>query len=113
MVSLSLIKFKLFTVLSMVCMGLFSRFVLGFPVLLPQNDPNFSGRFDSPQFPDSGSRSSLRFLPASRLNQKRKGSYKNGKMLEEEMTLFQPNLYESHFDFIGEIIHQEKHSVSY
>jgi hypothetical protein len=103
MISLSIIKIKLLAILSMVFMGLFSRFVLGFPMLLPQSHPIFSGRLETHQFPDSGNRTSLRFLPASRSCQKRKKSHKNGKMLEEEITLFQPNSYDSNFDFMGEV----------
>jgi len=106
MFSVSLVRVKLLTILSMVCMGLFSRFVLGFPFIFPIFTPTFNNIPENYKFPDSGSRTSLRFLPASRYTQKRRRALKDGRTLEEELTLFQPEYDDSQFDFIGEVVEQ-------
>ena len=107
MFSLSILKIKLLTVLSMVFMGLFSRIVLGFPVLIPTSTPAFRALLERYQFPDGGSRTSLRFLPTLRCIQKRRRILKNGRSIEEEVTLFQAEPDNSQFDFIGEVVEQE------
>lgn len=107
MFSFPLLKIKLLTVLSMVFMGLFSKLVLGFPVLLPSSTPVFHGNPERNPFPDGGSRTSLRFLPTLRCIQKRRRILKNGQKIEEEITLFQAEPDNSQFDFIGEVIQDE------
>ena len=89
-------------------MGLFSKFVLGFPLLLSGSSPFFHIRADGHHFPDSGGRTSLRLLLSPRCTQKRRHKRKDGKMHEEESTLFQSEYELFSFDFIGEII--ESHS---
>lgn len=85
-------------------MGLFSRLVLGFPILLPSSIPVFHGNPARNPFPDGGNRTSLRFLPTLRCIQKRRRILKDGRKIEEEITLFQAEPDNSHFDFIGEVI---------
>jgi len=106
MFSVSLIKVKLLTILSMVFMGLFSRFVLGFPMLLPIAVPIFHTIPENHRFPDSGSRTSLRFMPASRCTQRRRHALKNGQTIEEELSFLQDRYDISSFDFGGEVIEQ-------
>ena len=106
MFSVSLIKVKLLTILSMVFMGLFSRFVLGFPMLLPISVPIFHATPDNHRFPDSGSRPSLRFMPASRYTQKRRRALKNGQAVEEELITLHDEYGNINFDFVGDVIEQ-------
>ena len=106
MVSVSLLKIKFLTLLSMVFMGLFSRLVLGLPLLLQTSSTTFHNIPQTHQFPDSGNRTSLRFMPASRYILKRRRVLKNGGILEEELCILQSACDESHFDFIGEVIEQ-------
>jgi len=107
MFSFPLLKIKLLTVLSMVFMGLFSRLVLGFPILLPSSIAVFHGKPERNLFLDGGSRTSLRFLPTLRCIQRRRRILKDGKKIEEEITLFQAEPDNSQFDFIGEVIEEE------
>lgn len=106
MFSASLIKVKLLTILSMVFMGLFSRFVLGFPMLLPISVPIFHTSPENHQFPDGGGRTSLRFMPAPRHTQKRRRNLKNGQIVEEELTFLEERCDDTCFDFVGEVIEQ-------
>ena len=97
----------------MVFMGLFSRLVLGFPLLFPNSFPSFQACPDTHRFPDSGSRTSLRFLPAPRYIQKRRHKYKVGKILEDEISLFQPTYEDFTFDFVGEIIENGRNDFDF
>ncbi len=106
MFSLYLIKIKLLTLLSMVFMGLFSRLVLGFPMLLPISMPLFHTPPDNHQFPDGGSRPSLRFMPVSRYPQRRRRTLKDGRVVEEELTFLQDRCDDTNFEFVGEVIDQ-------
>ena len=106
MVSVSLIKVKLLTILSMVFMGLFSRLVLGFPMLLPVSAPLFHTTPEDHQFPDSGIRTSLRFMPLPRHTQKRRRTRKDGWMIEDELTFLEYRCDETCFDLVGEVIDQ-------
>ncbi len=85
-------------------MGLFSRLVLGFPLLLETISPTFHGIPQKHQFPDGGSRTSLRFMSTSRFTQKRRRTLKNGRAIEEELCSLQSDCDNSQFDFIGEVI---------
>lgn len=100
-------KIKLLTVLSMVFMGLFSRFVLGFPILVQTSTYAFHGATQSHRFPDSGSRTSLRFISPARYVQKCRRLLKDGNFLEEEVTLIQTEYNHSHLDFVGEVIEDD------
>ena len=91
----------------MVFMGLFSRFVLGFPMLLPISVPLFQTIPDSHRFPDGGSRTSLRFMPASRYSQKRRRTHKDGGVVEEELAFLEVRCDETCYDFVGEIVEHE------
>jgi hypothetical protein len=115
MVSVSLIKVKLLTILSMVFMGLFSRLVLGFPLLFPVSAPLFHTTPEDHQFPDSGNRTSLRFMPVPRHTQKRRRGHKNGQMIEDELTFLEERYDETCFEFVGEVIEQgsDKFSPSF
>jgi len=106
MFSVSLIKIKFLTILSMVFMGLFSRLVLGLPLLLQTSSPTFHPIPEKHQFPDGGNRTSLRLLPASRCAQKRRHARKDGRTLEEELTLFQSDQENYQLDLIGEVIEE-------
>ncbi len=108
MVSVSVLKIKLLTILSMVFMGLFSRFVLGFPLILPGSTPSLQIQPQGHQLPASGSRTSLRLLPALRREQKRRHGRKDGKTLEEELTFFHTDPHQISLDFIGEVIENER-----
>ena len=52
------IKLKFFMMLSMVCMGLFSRFMLGFPGMSPLSAPLFQRLSQNYYFPNGGGRTS-------------------------------------------------------
>lgn len=110
MLSVSLIKVKLFTILSMVCMGLFSRLVLGFPLLFPTSTSTVHTIPQETPFPTNGGRTSLRFLPTPRYGQKRRRILKN-KVIEEELTVFISDHLDANFDFMGEVIEPEKRSA--
>lgn len=110
MFAVSLFKIKLMTILCMVFMGLFSRLVLGFPLLLPISLPTFHVIPQNPHFPNGGARTSLRFLSALRYIQKRRRIQKDGRATEEEITLLQPQWDSSQFEFVGEVIEQEAKS---
>jgi len=103
---ITLIKLKFLSILTMVCMGLFSRLILGGPLVLFNSSATYQDIHQSHRFPDSGARTSLRFMPASRLTHKRRRYLKNGKLTEDEFTFREtldnlPNL-----DFVGEVIDQ-------
>jgi hypothetical protein len=103
-----LVKVKLLTTLSMVFMGLFSRLVLGFPALLSTSIPTFHSVLPGYQFPDSGNRTSLRFMSAVRYTQKSRRNLEDGSLLEEEISLLQAESDHSHFGLVGDVIEQEK-----
>lgn len=107
MFSVSLIKVKLLTILSMVFMGLFSRFVLGFPILFPITCPIFHATQDNHRFPDSGSRTSLRFMPTSRYTQKRRRILSDGGVVEEELTVLEDISDQTCFDLVNDVIEYE------
>ncbi|MBS0271800.1 MAG: hypothetical protein JSR85_04055 [Proteobacteria bacterium] len=86
-------------------MGMFSRLVLGSPVLLPLSNPMFHASSNNHQFPDSGSRNTLRLFPSKRLRQKRRQSQKGKMACEEECFFFhvERELNHSHLDFMGDV----------
>ncbi len=90
----------------MVFMGLFSKFVLGFPLLISSSMPFFHIFPENYRFPDSGNRTSLRFLPIPRGTKKRR--CKNGRGYEEELTFYHSEDELLSFDFIGEVIESSR-----
>lgn len=106
MFTVSLLKIKFLTLLSMVFMGIFSRLVLGFPLLIQTSSMSFHSIPQTHQFPDGGNRTSLRFMPTSGHTQKRRRALKNGSAIDEELCVFQSTCDDFHFDFIGEVIEQ-------
>lgn len=107
----SIIKFKILMILSMVFMGMFSRLVLGYPALWPLSNPMIHSSPHNFQFPDSGSRNTLRLFSGKRLGQKRRQSQKGKMACEEECFFFQVEQEQnhSHLDFMGEMI-EMRHS---
>lgn len=88
-------------------MGLFSRLVLGLPLLFPASTPTFHTIPQETPFPTNGARTSLRFLPAPRYGQKRRRILKNGSIGDEEVTVSASDYLDSDFDFLGEVIESE------
>jgi hypothetical protein len=107
MFSISLIKIKIFTILSMVFMGLFSRMVLGFPWLSQSSTPAYRTNTQSYPFPASGARSSLRLMTGPRYTQKRRRNLKDGSYIDEELTHFETECENPHLDFICEVIEED------
>lgn len=104
MLSISLIKIKFLTILSMVFMGLFSRFVLGFPLQSFSTSSNYQNTSGNHRFPDGGARTSLRFIPAMRIMQKRRRTLANGNTKEDEIFTSENTCENPDLDFIGEVI---------
>ena len=102
-----IVKIKFLTMLSMVCMGLFSRFMLGFPLVLPLSGPIFQRVSQGYHFPDGGNRTSLRLVSMGCSQSRRRRKLKSGQVLEEEVTMNGGQCDSSHFDFIGEVLEQE------
>lgn len=99
------IKIKFLTVLSMVFVGLFSRFVLGLPLLLQISSPVIHGVLQDYSFPDSGGRTSLRFLSTFFSLQKRRRKSKTNALFEEEIIIENPK--HSQFDYLGEVLEND------
>jgi len=106
------IKIKFLTILMMVFMGLFSRFVLGFSLTHHMSAPAFHRNTQSYHFPDSGNRTSLRFISICRSFQKRRRKFSRDKFLEEELTITLAEDDHSQFEFMGEIIERESKAFS-
>lgn len=105
-----IVKIKFLTMLSMVCMGLFSRFMLGFPLMLPLSGHVFQRISQSYHFPDGGNRTSLRLVSMSCSRSRRRCKLKNGQILEEDALMNLGQCDSSHFDFMGEVLEQENES---
>lgn len=110
MFSIPLLKIKLFTLLSMVIMGLFSRFVLGLPIQITSSITTCSEKTPTHRFPDSGARSSLRFLPAPKFVRKRRRYEGNTTLIEDQIFNSDSTNDMSCFEFIGEILEREESS---
>ncbi len=87
-------------------MGLFSRLVLGFPTTLISFSSNVQNTSENHRFPDGGARTSLRFIPAPRLMQKRRRKLANGETKEDEIFSSENNCETTCFEFIGEVLDQ-------
>lgn len=105
------IKFSMFFI--MVCVGLFSRFVLGFSLMPYTSALIFRGNPQNYHFPESGSRTSLRFISAFCSSQKRRRKLRGGNILEEELIMDGSAWDASQFDFIGEILAEESDCFSH
>lgn len=92
----------------MVLTGLFSRFVLGFPLNYHMSAPVFRNTTQSFHFPDGGNRTSLRFISICRSFQRRRRKIRKDNLLEEELTMTLSGYEASQFEFIGEVIDQER-----
>jgi hypothetical protein len=101
------IKIKFLTILSMVFMGLFSRFVLGVPLLIQISSPVIHGVLQYYHFPDSGNRTSLRFISPFLSLQKRRRKFKGDRLVEDEYTMGRIECDHSQFDFLGEVLEND------
>ena len=101
-----IIKIKFLTILSMVFMGMFSRFVLGLPLLVQTSSPVIHRVLQLYHFPDSGNRTSLRFISSFFSLQKRRRKFKGDRVVEEELLLERADCDHSQFDFMGEVLDQ-------
>lgn len=87
-------------------MGLFSRLVLGFPSHLLSFASNYQNTSENHRFPDGGARTTLRFIPAPRIMQRRRRKLANGETKEDEIYSFENECENPNLEFIGEFIDQ-------